>query len=330
MPILLAADNDKDKGIPVNASALVPKDGIVLGPEGAVHTFFTVRVAAMVIATLSAFTAAFSFLEKWPVLDAAYFVCSTAATVGFGDMKPVGHAGRLLTCILGCCGVGILGTLVSSMLEARLFGDQPQPRFGGRIATMWSRLGLWPKAAVNFALLMLVGVAGLLACEPPVVRPSLPAASYLIAGTLTTAGLGDVIPNSRAAKNFIALYSLIGTLAFSRVVGRIALQPLVAERRAVQREVLASYGSELTEESLAFLARGSLVKRLGLSTSDDFCSRDEYSLLLLVQQGKISEEDLQEVRDAFDALDADGSGKLSRRDLQLLSAKNTTSWMRES
>ena len=56
---------------------------------------------------------------------------------------------------------------------------------------------------------------------------------------------------------------------------------------------------------------------------------DEYSLLLLVQQGKISEEDLREVREAFDALDADGSGKLTRSDLEMLRAGNLE-WMQES
>ena len=50
---------------------------------------------------------------------------------------------------------------------------------------------------------------------------------------------------------------------------------------------------------------------------------------MLVQQGKISEEDLREVREAFDALDADGSGKLTRSDLEMLRAGNLE-WMQES
>lgn len=72
------------------------------------------------------------------------------------------------------------------------------------------------------------------------------------------------------------------------------------------------------------LSRGPLVKRLGLSRSDAYCSRDEYSLLLLVQQGKISEDDLREVREAFDSLDVDKSGILWSKDLELLRARKAT------
>lgn len=249
---------------------------LVLGQEGAVHRSFTVKIGCILVITLTVFTAAFVRLERWSVCDAAYFVCSTAATIGFGDLRPVGRAGRALTCLLGCCGVGLLGTLVSAMLESKLFGDQRKPKSTG-IAAFWNRLGLWAKAGINFSALMLFGVLGLRLCEPTAVRPSFFAAAYMVAGTLTTAGLGDVVPVSRAAKSFIALYSVAGTIAFSQVVGRIALQPLIQERRASQREVLASYGSELTEDTLAVLARGPLVKRLGLSESDNFCSRKSLS-----------------------------------------------------
>ena len=67
--------------------------------------------------------------------------------------------------------------------------------------------------------------------------------------------------------------------------------------------------------ALEVLSRGPLVKRLGLSQDDTYCTRDEYTLLLLLQQGKVSEEDLRETRESFDRLDVDGTGKLSVNDL---------------
>ena len=62
------------------------------------------------------------------------------------------------------------------------------------------------------------------------------------------------------------------------------------------------------------------MKRLGLSQNDEFCTANEFALLLLIQQGKISEHDLTEVRAVFERLDVDKSGTLNRRDLELLEA----------
>ena len=81
-------------------------------------------------------------------------------------------------------------------------------------------------------------------------------------------------------------------------------------------------GNTLNEETLALLARGPLVKRLELSADDGNCSRDEFTLLLLVEQGKVSEGDLVECREQFKVLDVDGNGKLDKRDLELLRARD--------
>lgn len=182
---------------------------IAVGPR-AVSRFFTLRVVTLIATTLALFTAAFVRLERWHVIDALYFSCSTASTIGFGDLRPSGGAGRVLTCLLGCCGVGLLGGLLSALLEQKLFEEQPQPATTP-LGRWYARLGLWPKAGAQFLLLMLVGVLGLRACEPPNARPALLTAAYLISGTLTTAGLGDVVPASRAAKAFVSIYSIVGT-----------------------------------------------------------------------------------------------------------------------
>jgi hypothetical protein len=64
-----------------------------------------------------------------------------------------------------------------------------------------------------------------------------------------------------------------------------------------------------------------MVKRLDLSKDDRFCSRNEFTLLTLVLQGKVSEADLTECRETFRKLDADGSGELSFEDLEALARR---------
>lgn len=121
-----------------------------------------------------------------------------------------------------------------------------------------------------------------------------------------------------APRLFLALYSPLAVVTFARVVGGLALQPLEAARRLAQRKVFERYGGTITRRKLRELAAGPLVKRLDLSANDAFCTRDEYTLLTLVLQGKISEADLIECRAAFKELDATASGFISIEDLELV------------
>lgn len=62
--------------------------------------------------------------------------------------------------------------------------------------------------------------------------------------------------------------------------------------------------------------RGPLVQQLELSTSDKYCTREQFTLLMLFLQGKMTEADLKECRAAFEALNAGSTGILSIRDLE--------------
>jgi hypothetical protein len=60
-----------------------------------------------------------------------------------------------------------------------------------------------------------------------------------------------------------------------------------------------------------------VVTRLELSADDSCCTRDEFTLLTLVLQGKVSEADLAECRAAFGVLDVRQLGRVSIEDLEL-------------
>ena len=308
---------------------------------------FTLNVCAALVGTLAAFTLCFSKLERWSVVDALYFTSTTMATIGFGDLRPVSRAGRVLTSLLGICGVGLLGGLVSATLgewmqptavwvepteaaaaAAAAAGedseaDETAPQVAARPVPRlrWRRRREWQPNIVTAAIsqasiLVGVGIVGLKVCEGP--RLTWATAVYLLTGTLTTAGLGDVVPTTQLSKLFLAVYAPLAVITFARVLSTLALQPLESARRAAQRAILTQYGGALTPRTLRELASGPVVKRLGLSQNDAYCSRDEFTLLMLVLQGKIGEADLREVRQTFAALDADGTGRLSLADLELV------------
>ena len=125
------------------------------------------------------------------------------------------------------------------------------------------------------------------------------------------------MPRAASSKLFLAAYAPLAVLRFARVVSALALLPLEAAKSRAQRAVLRRYAEGLTASTLDEIARGPVVTRLGLSADDSYCTRDEFTLLTLVLQGKVSEADLAECRAAFTVLDARQLGRVSIEDLEL-------------
>ncbi|KAL1522743.1 hypothetical protein AB1Y20_017716 [Prymnesium parvum] len=342
---------------PLSRAAGAPPAGAPppLAPPRIVTRAFTLRVLGATVALLAGGALSFRRWEGWPMVDCLYYTTSTFATIGFGDLKPTRSASRVLTSLLSILGVGLLGGLISATLEEWMRSSQNAdgkapsaskpllddsaadsaaaedallawwPLYARGVAlrrTVHQRLArLAPRAIallsnpwVQVSLLYAVGVCGYRACTPAV---SVAEAAYLILGALTTSGLGDVVPTGRSAKLFLSLYSPFAALMFARVLAFIALVPLEEARRRKQLAVLKRY-AHLSKKTLDEVSRGPLVKRLGISEDDNFCTRAEFTLLMLVLQGKVMESDLQECVATFDSIDADCSGKLTIEDVELL------------
>jgi len=141
-------------------------------------------------------------------------------------------------------------------------------------------------------------------------RISLSAALYGTLMTVTTVGLGDVVPTTSAGRLYVSALSLVGSVMATRTIAAAAVLPLEAAREAARAEQRSAYGQVLDAQTLAELSAGTLVKALGLSSDDTCITRDEFTLLLLVRQGLVAASDLEACREKFDALDLDQSGSL--------------------
>jgi voltage-gated potassium channel len=64
----------------------------------------------------------YSLVEKWSLLDAAYMTVFTLATVGYGELHPLGKRGRLFTMCLILMGVIAIGFIVNRFTEALIQG----------------------------------------------------------------------------------------------------------------------------------------------------------------------------------------------------------------
>lgn len=80
-----------------------------------------IGIAIVVIAIIGG-TIAFSLIEGWRRFDALYYVAVTISTIGYGDIIPMTHAGKVLTIIYALIGVPLFIFAAGLIIEARLRG----------------------------------------------------------------------------------------------------------------------------------------------------------------------------------------------------------------
>lgn len=95
--------------------------------------------------------------------------------------------------------------------------------------------------------------------------------------------------------------------------------PLELRKRRIERAVLTQFGDHLDDAALRELATGPLIQRLRLSanTGDglDVCTREMFSLAMLVRLGKVTEQDIKETFASFQRLDVNKEGVLNSRSI---------------
>jgi voltage-gated potassium channel len=57
--------------------------------------------------------AAIAYFEKMPFSDALYFTFVTGLTIGYGDIAPVTHMGRIIAILTGLVGLIITGLIAA-------------------------------------------------------------------------------------------------------------------------------------------------------------------------------------------------------------------------
>ena len=90
-----------------------------------------VLIAALIVFTMLIGTLGFRLLEHYPLFDAFYMTLITIATVGYQEIRPLSHAGRIFNSFLILFGVSAMfvavGTMTQTIIELQL-----QDRYGER------------------------------------------------------------------------------------------------------------------------------------------------------------------------------------------------------
>ena len=88
--------------------------------EGTRRLWFAV---ALIAALVGAGTAGYMLIENMPLEDAVYMTVITITTVGYGEVKPLGSAGRIFTMLLIFTGVGTAYYVLAAVTEMVVGGQ---------------------------------------------------------------------------------------------------------------------------------------------------------------------------------------------------------------
>jgi len=219
---------------------------------------------------------AYACTDGWSFLDSVYFTVQTITTVGYGDIVPMGHNGRLFTIFYILVGVGFVGTALGVMVGAALdreemimdemitskkaFNKSANHRSimhltsGEMLETgmdweerQYSRLKEHLRvSAINVLLTVTFGAAAFALLE----RIPFYEALYMATATVTTVGYGDEVCTSELCKVFFIVYVVIGVVFVAKAMGDVAAFPIELRRNMNEAKVLGQYGDVLTSEDL--------------------------------------------------------------------------------
>lgn len=81
-------------------------------------------IAIALIVVLAGGTAGFVFIENYPVFDAFYMTLTTVTTVGYGEIRPLSHVGRIFNSFLILFGASVvllaIGAMTQTIIELEL------------------------------------------------------------------------------------------------------------------------------------------------------------------------------------------------------------------
>jgi len=271
----------------------------------------------------------YSFIleTKFTVIESVYFCVTIFTTVGYGDMSPNSTtAGMIFTMFFALYGIIILGTFLGILgdmaveRQEKLHQEIQKRTSNAFLDTMLAKNpdenveGSTEKAG-SFAndiyqiakeqrfkfLLVLILAMPVIILEKWSVVEGL----YWIVITSTTVGFGDEYPQHEWSQIVCILYIPVAVFVGGVFLGNVATSYIDKRNDAIEDQFLKRALNE-----------GALDKMD--SNDDDTVTKDEFLVYMLKILDKVDPEDIEKILALFDNLDKDGSGSLTKADIQFI------------
>jgi Ion channel len=142
---------------------------------------------------------------------------------------------------------------------------------------------------------------------------------YFTTVLLTTVGYGDIVPVTHGGKLFATIYLMVAGTILLNNMSLISMIPLELRKRRTEQAVLTQFGDSLDDDALRELATGPVIQRINLASKDSHglaeCTREMFSLAMLIRLGKVSEQDVKLTFAAFQRLDVGNEGVLNSKSI---------------
>lgn len=291
----------------------------------------TVNVIALLV-YMALGMSVMSFYENWSFVTSFYVIVQIITTVGYGDIAPTA-SGELFLTFYVLLGTVLVASILNGLIES--FLEASEDRLGESLVAMRTNIARsvsqddlgcrcsWSRSVKDLASATMVylfflavwaafftiyegcscsyGASRIDGCKEGDqclatggAHLSIRQAFYMGVITFSTVGFGDFSPKSRLGRIFGSVWMILGIIAFGTMVGHVSTI-LTDWRRFHKRRVLVS------RDTFNKMDRDGSGK----------VRRHEFLRYMLVRQGLVKAEALENIDALFEELDQDGSGILS-------------------
>ena len=250
--------------------------------------------------------------EQFSVREACYFLTVSMTTVGYGDVSPTTKSAKLFMMIYILIGLAVClpiamdaGAYVHTHLGVflmKLADTNPDD----------NRSPQWVKgvlAVVEIVLPILFGTGYFVITtqgDEECAWGKLDALWWTFM-TVTTVGYGDLsLCHPKTDMVFLIFFVLSSVVFVTAAITTLSKLGDDIRHEAREAELLASFNIDMIKD---------------LDTDGDGVDKNEYVLGMLAAMGHLDDETILKYKRQFDEYDADGSGKLTKDDLDLIDAK---------
>lgn len=259
----------------------------------------------VVFAYYSAACGFFMPIEGWSALETSYFITATITTVGYGDVAPKTHSGRLVAFAFILFGLSVVFVIIANVAtniieaaEARAVAAVDNDLTDNKQPHMF-------KVAMSFFMIgICVIIGGAFYYFNGEFDGDLIHCFWWSAATVTTVGYGDLAIHKESSKAFTIAFMLGSVLVTAAAIGN--LSSVRDDMRREKRE------ADLLERLDPMLIRE-------FDSNGDGIDVNEYVIGMLLLLEEVDPDKVKMYHAQFQEHDRDKSGVLDRHDLAVLS-----------